>query len=472
MRLGFAGLAAFAAVAMVISIPVAAQVQAPETQGAFVLPVPPSPGPGQVVTLEEAVRQADSTNRSLAAIREDINIAAAKLQASWSGLMPTLYGSVGYSFNEAATTTGSSGQTVAASQNQLNAGLSLKVPLIEAREWIQISSAQLETEVTQLQVEQSRQVLLYSVAEAYFQASTALSLITVYTSQYDALKEHLELAEARLAAGVGDIMDVTSARTDLVSSWIEIVKAGYSLADARDALAILMGVDGQPMPVVNPVEAGSSDTVVSSEMLGAMTAPDSNAADNGNDSPDNRWDLQVLDRQASLLRSELKAGYMPFAPSLSGFFNYNVDILGNDAIQNYDRDSWSLGLSLSIPIFDYSFIPGLSQSRAGIVQAELQMDQARAEGTLAIHEARRNVQKLASMMAAQKVKVVLADQLLSLAEADFANGTGLAIAVTDARRTALSAHVDLATAAWEYELGVLNLNRQLGVDIMKSFERR
>ena len=94
------------------------------------------------------------------------------------------------------------------------------------------------------------------------------------------------------------------------------------------------------------------------------------------------------------------------------------------------------------------------------------------EGAIAIAEAARNVGKLGHMVAAQQVKAVLADDLLDLAEADYANGTGLAIEVTDARRTALSAHVDLATATWEYELGVLNLNREMGVDIKKALEGR
>ena len=443
-----------------------------ETTARFELPVPPEPPAGPVVPLALAVSEADARNRSLQAIREDLNVAAAKMQSSWAGLLPSLYGSVGYALSESASSTVVGGQTFTGNRNQLNAGLTLRVPLIQAREWLAIDSAKIETSMVEVQIEQARQVLLYSVAEAWYQAATALTLITVYQAQYDALVEHLRLAEARMDAGVGNIMDVRSAQTDLVSSWVQIVKAGYALADARDALKVLMGVDYSPMPQVAPAAApGSSGGKVDPELLRAMGAPDEPVQPTA-EAVGERWELKVLNKQTELLKSQLKSGYMPFVPSLDGFFNYDVDILGNDAIPGYDRDSWRLGLTLTVPIFDYTFFPGLAQSKAGIRQAELQVEQMELEGAIAIAEAARNVGKLGHMVAAQQVKAVLADDLLDLAEADYANGTGLAIEVTDARRTALSAHVDLATATWEYELGVLNLNREMGVDIKKALEGR
>jgi len=458
-----------------VLVPFASSAQVASAVEPFTLPDIPDPASGPSVTLAGAVRQADSTNRSLLVLKEDMAIASAKLQASWAGLLPSLYGSFAYSLSENAVALddGTSEVNGPGDTSRLTAGLSLKVPLIEARQWMLIESARSESEVTELQIEQARQVLLYSVAEAYYQAATALTLITVYRSQFDALMEHLRLAEARMDAGVGNVMDVRSAQTDLVSSWVGIVKAGYALADAREALGILMGVKGQlPMPAINADVAGTPSSGLSADLLAAMGADGDAAPVDADASIDSRWDLKVQKIQIDAMKADLKSGKMAFVPSLGLSFNYGADILAAAAATSTDPDYWTLGLNLSIPLFDFTLFPGLTQQKARIRQAELQVEQLEIEGAAAIASADRNVRMLSHMMAAQKVKTVLADDLLDLAEADYANGTGLAIAVTDARRTALAAHLDLATATWEYELGQLHMNREMGVDIMKALEGR
>ncbi|HNU67959.1 MAG TPA: TolC family protein [Myxococcota bacterium] len=423
----------------------------------FTLPQIEAPAPGPVMTLNDAVGLADSGNRSILALRQDIVIASEKLRSSWSGLLPMLYGNMDWAFGTRQTQTGGS-----STGHQLGAGLTLTVPLIDAQKWLGMKTAEVESDLVGLQVEESRQILLYSVAEAYYQAATALSLIDVYRAQYDAAAEHMKLAEGRLSAGVGNIMDVRSAQADMIAAWTGMVQAGYSLSDAREALALLIGRDDLPMPVSSPDASGKGldiDQAVQ-ELAREVELPSFDR-----DAVDSRWDMKVLAMQKELQRSELKAGYMPFVPRLNGFFNYDVDILGDSSIPNYDRNSWRLGLSLSIPLFDYSIYPGLRQKRAAIRQTELRIDELRAEGRKAVSESARKVVKLGRMMAAARVKAAIADDLLSLAEADYANGTGLAIAVTDARRTSQSAHVELATATWEYQVGLLKLNRELGVDI-------
>ncbi len=460
-------------VAAFSAMPGFAWAQAVQDNPSFALPEVPAPPSGPSVTLAEAVRRADGSNRSLEALRVDIKLAAAKLQSSWAGLLPTLYGTVGYTLSQGVAVLAEDQSEVdgPGDTSRLTAGISLQAPLIQARQWVLIDAAKTGSAVTELQVEQARQILLYSVAEAYYQAATAVTLIAVYRAQYDALREHLDVAQARMDAGVGNVMDVRAAQTDLVSSWVEIVKAGYALADAREALAILMGMDGElPMPVADAAPA-QPGTTISADLLSAMGGADHAGGADAGGSPDDRWDLKVLNRQVDAMNAELKAGKMAFVPTLGFSFNYGADILAA-ATGTSDPNQWSLGLTLNIPIFDYAFFPALDEGRAQITQAQLQAEQLRLEGAAAIAKAGRNVNKLSQMMAAQKVKAVLADDLLSLAEADFANGTGLAIAVTDARRTALAAHVDLATATWEYELGLLSLNREMGVDIMKALEGR
>jgi outer membrane protein TolC len=343
----------------------------------------------------------------------------------------------------ASGATGVTGQT--GSRNSLSAGLALTVPLIAAQEWLNADAARFGSEVTELQVEQTRQVLLYSVAEAYYQAATALSLIEVYKVQFEAVRGHLELAEGRLSAGVGKITDVKSAQTDMVSAWTEIVKAGYALADARDALALLMGTDQLPMPVSRP--APMPEPVVTGDQL------------------DSRWDMRVQRKQMTVLGKELKAGYMQFVPKISGSFQYSVDVLGNSITQNNDWGAWAIGLALSVPLFDYKIYPTVRAKKAGILQAELQMDDIRAQGTQKVREGLRNLQKFEKLVGAATTKAALADDLLSLAEADYANGTGLAINVTDARRTSQAAHVELTTVTFELDMGRLALNRELGIDI-------
>jgi outer membrane protein TolC len=412
------------------------------------MPEPPPLRPGYAITLIDAIQQADSSNRSLSAVRIDLQAAAAKLKDSWSILLPNLYGNLGYTLRDHADTTELNGVTVETrAQQEATVGLAASLPLINAQRWMTIDAARAQRDLTTLSVEQTRQELLYTVAEAYYQAATLQRLIAVYAAQSRALERHLETAKARFRSGVGSLVDVRRAETDLVAIREQQIKAVFSLEDTRDALALLIASDEPPMPVNQP------------QPIPAPARTDEPALNE-------RWDLKVAESTVSLADKQLTAQWMQFVPTLSASWQYAYALTTLDTPRAYDRGRWFAGLVLSVPLFDYTFYPGLQDQRAVLRQATLRLEQQQAAARTEVLQAQRAVEQAKHLVATAQTKARLADDTLELAQTNYINGQGSALTVIDAQRSSQTAHVDLETRRFDLELTKLGLFRAIGKDIM------
>ena len=416
------------------------------------LPDAPSLRPGPTLTLKEAIRLADRKNRSLKAVRVDIESAAAKLKASWAVLLPNLYGNAVYTLHDHADKTELGGRTYETrSQHELSAGLEARMPLIDARRWMMIDAARAERDLGGLSVEETRQELLYAVAEAYYQTATLQRLISVYRSHGDALERHLEAARARYRTGVGDLVDVKRAQTDLVSIRENQIKAAFAMEDARDALALLVASDKPPLPVENPQAIPAPDIGPDREPAKAL---------------DGRWDLRVARKTVAVAKKNMTAEWMQFLPTLNASWQYDYALTTPDTPRETERVRWFAGFVLSAPLFDYAFYPEIQGQRAELKQVRLLLDDMEADARREFAQAGRAIVQAEYLALTARVKARLADDTLQLAQANYINGGGTAFDVIDAQRSSRSANVDLETRRFELELARLIYLRATGKDMM------
>ncbi len=408
----------------------------------------PALRPGPTLSFEEAVEQAHQQNRSLKAIRLDLQTAAQSLKATWAVLLPTLYATASYTLNDHADSTTQNGVTLeTGAQNEMALGLQAKMPLIAAQQWLGIDASRSNRELAELTVDEASQTLLYSVAQAYYQSAAAWRLIHVYDSQAKALANHVESATVRYRNGVGSLVDVKQAQTDLVSVQDEQLKAIFALESARDALKVLVGSKKPPMPVEEPPSlatflTGTSETIAL------------------------RWDVRQAKKTLETSRKSTQSQWMQFVPTLNATWQWNYGALVPDSMEDTERSRWNLGLVLSVPLFDESFYPALRQKKLAEKQAKLRLDYLEDEATSALAQARRALTQSELLVASAKRKARLADETLSLAQANYVNGTGSALTVIDAQRGSQTAHVELETRRLDLELARLSKLQALGRDIL------
>jgi outer membrane protein TolC len=122
-------------------------------------------------------------------------------------------------------------------------------------------------------------------------------------------------------------------------------------------------------------------------------------------------------------------------------------------------------LKLSIPIYNHFRYGDLDYKRAEIKKATLAQDDAALNASLNVRVARRNyLTALASVEIAER-QSLMGKEGLQLVEAAYEAGTGSSLEVTDARRTQLSADVNLASKKLEAQVALLKLLAVIGEDM-------
>jgi len=409
--------------------------------------------PGPEITLADALRQADQRNLSVQASRAQVEQAQADLSAAWAQIHPSLSGSVTWTHNDHADQVNIGGAVVEVGrQDTLRGNLRADALVLDARAWFGIGAARASADVAHWNAEQLRQGLLLTVAQAYFSALSAHAFIEVQQTQIGAIDRHLAVATLRHRTGTGGRIDVIRAQTDLVMAQEDLVRAHTLLANARDTLARLIQHDQLPMPasteeLAEPVEA---------------------AADLAETALREREDLRALRSQTILADKLLMTAWMSFVPTVSATWQLNQQLTDPVGFGSQDASRWFIGVTLNVPLYDYTRYADLDRNRAALRRVTLLTEDAEAQVGLEVRNAHRKWGESRTLVGAAETKAALAREGMQLAQTSYENGTGGSLDVTDARRTQRQAEINLVTSRLDAHLALLELLRVVGSDMMEA----
>jgi outer membrane protein TolC len=408
--------------------------------------------PGPEISLAEALRMADARNLSVHAARAQVEQAQADLSAAWAQIHPTASGSLTWTHNDHADLVDVGGQQVEVNrQETLRGNLRVDALVLDARAWFGIGAARASADIARWNAEQLRQGLLLSVAQAYFSALSARAFIEVQRSQLAAIDRRLAVATLRHRSGTGNRIDVIRAQTDLVLTQEDLVRGHTLLANARDTLARLILHEELPMPV------GSAE----------LAEPTANVEELAETALREREDLRALRSQTVLADKLLMTTWMRFLPTLSATWQLNQQITDPSDFQDEDLSRWYVGLTLSVPLYDYSRYAELDKNRAALRRAGLEARDAEAQASLEVRNAHRAWTESRALVVAAEKKAALAREGLALAQTAYENGTGGSLDVTDAQRTRREAEINRVSTELDSHLALLELLRLTGSDMME-----
>ena len=427
----------------------------------------PQVTPGEELTLAEALRSADRRNLTLQAIRLELDKVQAQFLQTWALVLPAMQGQIQYVradqedkvdfgasmaplFDALGLPVPQSDPVVVRRYDDVKGTLSLRVPLVDLKSGMTIWTAWDAKELARLSIEDARQQLLVGVAQAYYMAVMAGHLVALQEGQVVSAAHHLRVARARAAAGSGLRLDVVRAETDLVRGREELANAHLALDKSRDALAVLSGLDGLPLPNEPPALA----------VPAAEPAPLVEAARR------DRVDLRLKRASVRLFDRRLQATWMQFLPTLDFVWAGSYQFTEPSSFGATDRARWNALLTLTVPLTDPYHGGELYLLQASKRQAELQARDAEAQLGLEVRQALRDHQTaLATEVTAQQ-QAVLAAEGLSLALAAYEAGAGSSLDVTEGRRTAAATSVNVITARLRTQLALLVLLRASGADML------
>jgi outer membrane protein TolC len=457
-------------------VPVASPISSlPPASSASALPYPAygTPVPGvnrgvavanvpQIVSLDQAIAIGFAKSPLLAQARAGVLIDTAPVDLAKTAVLPNISGtaSVGRNYRQntsdnttttGGTTTGGSGTTTGTTQGTQSFGpayttsdlsVTLKQLIYDGGK---VAAEYKEAKATQsgaiATYKRQLQTVAYNIAIAYYAALSAqrATQVAEETVKLDQVNANLVAAEIR--AGTAARSDYLTAELPVAQARVTLVRdQGTELSD-QAAFVNAMGLEANTL--VLPQDDGNV-------LAGASGAP--KVATPSYDVAITRAYLLRPDyftsQQAVLsYQYALKAARLGLFPNLNAAGSYGV--AGSDPQGGTLRNSGSIGLTLSVPIFDQGI------THAEVEQAQGNLDQAQAELTISQQSVQLNVkQTLVALIAAQaafvqtQAELANAREVLQATQAQYAAGVTTLPLLLNSEVGLTSALADQVTAVY------------------------
>jgi len=436
--------------AVLKTLPTPAELQA-EPSAAASTPGPPL----ERLTLSQALERAAAHNATIATAQAQIRRADGIVAQVRAGALPTLTASGLYTRLDDDRRLG---DQVFVPADQINANLTLTVPLLAAQRWVQWQQARTDRTLALQDVEVARRQVEVSTAHAYLAVLAAQRVIDSNQRARALALAHYAFAHTRLSGGLGSELDAVRALQTLREDTARVEAARAALAQAQGALGAMLGLDRSvdasetPELRLDGLDGGASAVPPRSEREPAQPSSFLSLL------PERRADLLALSARKRAARQVLHDGWADYMPTLLGVFMPLYQHPPNLVQPSF---SWQLQLQLSVPFYDGGLRYGSARVRAAEVdiataQADGALSQARTALAAGLAALRHRQQAVAE--AAQAAQ--LAHRAVEIAELSYRLGATTNLELLDAQRRARDA--DTAVVLAEDDL------RRVRLDILAA----
>jgi multidrug efflux system outer membrane protein len=291
------------------------------------------------------------------------------------------------------------------------------------------------------------------VAQNYFQLRSLDAEIATVASTVDLRHEQVRLVRSRLEGGIGSELDVAQAETELATTEADAASLAQQRDQLENAIAILVGENPANFKLAALANADTNWNPPPPEIPAGLPA----------DLLERRPDVAQAERQLASANAKIGVAKAAFFPVLSltgsgGYLSGDVSTLFN-----WDSRTWSIGPSLSLPIF-----------AGGRNRANYQRSQAAFEEATALYrqqilvafgeveDSLSGIHHLAVQSEAQERAVTSARRAADLATDRYRSGIVAYIEVVDASRDALTAERANAQLTGQRLIASVQLIKALG----------
>lgn len=438
-----------------------------------------------VLTLEEALRQANEQNLDLTAARARLDQSQLLSRRAWANYLPQLSvsGTYTYNSNEAtiALPTGYIVRDVGAPQgpafdparepsvdnppgaqtpfivlpaafieaqiqrqHQLAGSAQLSLPLIVPALWPQISNAYLAEEAAALSVENARREILFAVIQVYFGAEGLREAIEVQERLLEVNTEHEKDAQLRVEVGAAPRMTLLRAQIERTRAEQDLLRTRNSYAAAKSSLAVLLN-RAPDFEVIRPE--------IAARVPGGPAALIAKA-------PELRPDVLAAQKNVSIAEGNRRSALYQYLPALSGFARYN---LSNTTGFTGEYGTWVAGLQLNWTIWDGGLREiALSESGARIRESEANFQASVARARDEVRRALLDLDSAEANLTKAQEQVRMAQENRQLIDVAFNAGTATSLEVVDANAALRNSELSLINEQLNAQLAVVRLARAAG----------
>lgn len=398
------------------------------------------------LTLAEALAMAEQTSITVLISRELVAQAIEAAVQQRSNLMPQ----VTLDATQRRARTASVGGALVNSgiNNRFDAQLNGRLDLLDPERIATYQAANAAIAVAKLGQEQTREVVLAAVAQAYFAHLRNLRRVEVLESNIARSRSLLELTQNRVNAGVATQIDVTRAEAQLALDEQARLQQDTVLQASELRLKQLLAIDMAQALELAPFHVRRTEPAAYAATLeGAANA--------------RRADVQAAQKLLDQNDLEVRAARYGRLPAFAILGSYGVATA--TAFDNNEARVWSGSLAMSVPVFDSnrsSSLTNYALARRRAQQLRLQdlQSQVSAELRLARQDA---ASRFAQIKVAEKSRA-LGEQELALAQRRFEQGVADNRELVEAQSRLAAASDNFVEATFLYNLSRLELSRAQG----------
>jgi outer membrane protein TolC len=293
----------------------------------------------------------------------------------------------------------------------------------------------------------SRQDIAFRVKAAYYLALGTERAVATTGATLKARDELYRQAEAFFEQGVRSKVEVAKAEANLFAARTALLQAENARDLARAELADAMG-----LPSLGEREIGEAPAPAASPQALAPLQEQAYA---------HRRELKRLEALRAAGEGNLKNVRGERFPALSGTASYGL--ASGDVPP--DRDVWSLGIHLTVPIFSgYSTMAKEREAAASLRALVAQHRNARLAFGREVEAAWLATREASARITSTAKEAEAAQETQSLALERYREGVGSVLEVTDAQAQALAAETGNIRATYDYLLALARLERAVGRD--------
>ncbi|HWY74413.1 MAG TPA: efflux transporter outer membrane subunit [Verrucomicrobiae bacterium] len=289
------------------------------------------------------------------------------------------------------------------------------------------------------------------VAQNYFALRSLDAEIAIVKGTVDLRNEQVRLVRSRFNGGVGNELDVARAETELATTEADAASLQQRRAQLENALAILAGAN----PASFHLEALSTTNW--------NPTPPGIPAGLPSDLLERRPDVAAAERQLASANARIGVAKASFFPvlTLTGSGGYvSSDI---DTLFNWNSRTWSIGPSLSLPIFAGGRLrASYRRSQAAFAEAAGQYQQQVLVAFGDVEDSLSAIHFLADQAAAQARAVEHSRRSADLATQRYTSGIVSYLEVVDASRDALQSERSAAQLFGQRLIADVQLIKSLG----------
>jgi len=325
--------------------------------------------------------------------------------------------------------------------------ISLRQSIFDWANWENLSTAEKQALQSQTSYNATLQALIVRVSTAYFNVLSADDDLTFVVAEKRAVERQLEQTKQRFAVGLTAITDVHEAQAQYDSVVAREIGATNALENAKEALQEITGEYHSKLAPLNtsnfepvaPQPAGAADWVALAE--------------------ENNLDLKVRKLAVEIAQNDIDVADAGHYPTVDLTASKSL----NDSRTNFQSDTDSIGIGLSVPIYSGGATSANQEvRRANYVATSEDLELGHRSVMRQTRSFYNNVGAAIAGIKALEQAVISAESALKATEAGFEVGTRTIVDVLISTRNLFDARRNLTKARYDYILAVLSLKQAAG----------